>query len=638
MARFTNPFRERKSEQTTSDQEFVRLFSPKILDRLPEPAFANGVHLFMSPPGAGKTTLFRAFTPTALRSFWGNSKVPGIQESAKTLLDRGVLDPKEGPQMLGVALSCSSGYADLPPGASLQDEGLFRALFDCRVVLRTLRSLSAFVGVSGPEALSDVVLEYPGDAADLKVVPREKSASRLAAWAEQCEKDVYSQLDAVAGGDTAKMPAHVRFEGILWLNSVRFVQKGRPIAPRRLLMVDDLQSLRRKQRDLLCKEFIDLRVNSPIWLAQRTEVLGEEILVQGGREGRDIHVYALDELWSAGGGRAFVTFAQNVLHRRLEGQDILPKVPFEQYLKTQIRDAAVRERLEKGIEKFRELAAKYRGEAQYAEWLARADSESAIPTVEALQALYTTSILIARNEGKRQIALVPLAAEELDDRDSSALRAAAEIFTHEELGLPYYFGIDRLCAMATSNVEELLGLTAVLYDALEAMQMLRRPEIALQAEEQEKLLVQAARSKKEFIPRIHEHGTKSLSLLEGIGSFCRERTFVPNAPIAPGVTGIRLSDAEMDQLMQGKGGPAEAVSSLRRVLAECVANNLLVAKESSATTGREGGTTFYLNRMLCACYGLPLQYGGWQDVSVGALLEWMHRGRALARKKDLTAA
>ena len=46
-----------------------------------------------------------------------------------------------GPQVLGVLLSCASGYADLPPGATLDREGLFRALLDCRVVLRTLRSL-----------------------------------------------------------------------------------------------------------------------------------------------------------------------------------------------------------------------------------------------------------------------------------------------------------------------------------------------------------------------------------------------------------------------------------------------------------------------------------------------------------------
>lgn len=39
MAYSPNPFLERMSERTTSDMEFVRLFSPKILEKLAEDAF-----------------------------------------------------------------------------------------------------------------------------------------------------------------------------------------------------------------------------------------------------------------------------------------------------------------------------------------------------------------------------------------------------------------------------------------------------------------------------------------------------------------------------------------------------------------------------------------------------------------------
>lgn len=75
--------------------------------------------------------------------------------------------------------------------------------------------------------------------------------------------------------------------------------------------------------------------------------------------------------------------------------------------------------------------------------------------------------------------------------------------------------------------------------------------------------------------------------------------------------------------------------TLRRVLAECVAENLFVARPSSATTGRDSGMIFYLNRTLCAHFGLPLQLGGWQDVSVEDLIEWMERGRQPSRKARL---
>src|SRR5687767_2180548 len=124
MAYRVNPFLERMSERTTSDQEFVRLFSPKILERLPEDVFEGAVHIFRSSPGGGKTTLLRAFTPTALKSFWNARRSPEIGESYQRLASRGILHDQEGPQLLGVLLSCASGYADLPAGASTARESL----------------------------------------------------------------------------------------------------------------------------------------------------------------------------------------------------------------------------------------------------------------------------------------------------------------------------------------------------------------------------------------------------------------------------------------------------------------------------------------------------------------------------------
>src|SRR5215813_1105362 len=92
-----NPFLDRMSERTTSDQEFVRLFSPKILERLAGDAFAGAVHIFRSPPGGGKTTLLRAFTPTALRAFWNARYVQDMSEAYRGLVTRELLHEQDGP-------------------------------------------------------------------------------------------------------------------------------------------------------------------------------------------------------------------------------------------------------------------------------------------------------------------------------------------------------------------------------------------------------------------------------------------------------------------------------------------------------------------------------------------------------------
>ena len=635
MAYNANPFLERMSERTTSDMEFVRLFSPKILEKLDEDAFDGAVHLFRSAPGAGKTTLLRAFTPPALRAFWNSRNRPELSESFRKLLNRGLLTEGDSPQLLGVFLSCASGFADLPSSEGLQQEGLFRALLNCRIVLRTLRSLSALLGFSAPEQLAEISLNYDM-VPRLQGIPERGNALELATWAEEHEQRVYAQLDTFIGPTSATLPTHVRFEGVLWLQSIRFLHEGRVVAGQRLLMVDDMHKLRRRQRAVLIDELTVMRPSIPVWLAERTVALGTELLSQGVREGRDLREYNLDRMWSdAKGANQFVSYAQNILDRRMKNQDAVPVGSFTQCLRDKLVSSEVRSQVADGIQRFRNEVERHQSNMRYAQWLARADQYTVDQNLESLLELYVTRILLVRDESKRQLSLdLTLTEEELEDRDSSQLRGAAELFMHEELGIPYYFGFERLCVMATNNVEELLALAAALYVGLQAKQVLRKSEPILSPLEQDKLLREAAGRKREFIPKSHTEGTRAQRLLDSIGAFCYDQTFAPNAPYAPGVTGVRLSRSELAKLTAPSNPLGPSGITLQRVLAECAAENLLVQRESQATGSRDSGTVFYLNRSLCAHYGLPLQMGGWRDVSVGELMKWMERRLTPIRKSQ----
>jgi hypothetical protein len=289
----------------------------------------------------------------------------------------------------------------------------------------------------------------------------------------------------------------------------------------------------------------------------------------------------------------------------------------------------IRSHIDPGIQAFRIATQHHQKSVRYSELLSRAERKSAEPTMEMLLDLYVTRILLSRDAGKRQMTLeMALTEEEIEDRDNSQVRSAAEIFLHEELGVPYYYGLERLCVMATSNIEELLALAASLYSGVLARQVLRRPGPELSPADQEKLIREAAKRKLQFVPQSHTEGSRARRLLESIGSFCREKTFLPNAPYAPGVTGVRLSQSEFKKLRTESRLLEEYAKPLLRVLAECTAENLLVVRPSGASTSREPGDIFYLNRTLCAHFGLPLQLGGWQDVSVLDLADWMTRGRA----------
>lgn len=626
MAYNVNPFRERRSERTTSDQEFVLVFSPKILEKLSDDILKGGVHIFRSAPGGGKTTILRAFTPSVLRNFWRAKGDSELKESFPLFVKKGVLDDREGVRLLGILISCSSGYADLPPGTSSIEEGTFRALLDCRIVLRTLRSLINYLEFSTDESLDSVKLEYGEGAQDIQGIPRLDSASKLVEWAKKQEKQIYTELDAFAGLNSQTIPTSQRFESVLWLQSVRFLLDGRPVAEKRLLMIDDLHRLRRKQRDLLVDELTVQRPEIPIWLAMRTLVLGDALLSQGARSGRDIQEYLLEELWGGPKGiHQFIPFAQNVLNKRMNRQNMVTG-SFSQHLREHLETDELRTFIQAGIDAFYTAVKPHENNVRYSEWIARARQKLKEPSFDVLQELFITKILIARDASKKQLSFdLVLPAEKIDDKDKSSLRGAAEIQLHEELKLPYYYGLERLCVMATYNVEELLSLAAALYDGIVARQVLSERNLELSPADQEKIFFESATQRLKFVPKHHTEGARAQKLITSIGSYCRKRTFLPNAPYAPGVTGIRLSHTEMENL-QSPTMLGEQGVLLKRVLSECIAENLLVMRSSSASTAREPGSIFYLNRTLCAHFGLPLQMGGWQDVSCLDLIDWMLNG------------
>ena len=95
MNEVRNPFTVRTSEQA-SDEQYLAFFSSRIVDILPADELWDRLILLASPPGAGKTTLMRLFTPSSLLAIH-RARTPDLRELVTRLERLGALS-EDGPR------------------------------------------------------------------------------------------------------------------------------------------------------------------------------------------------------------------------------------------------------------------------------------------------------------------------------------------------------------------------------------------------------------------------------------------------------------------------------------------------------------------------------------------------------------
>jgi len=609
MAYKKNPFAQRASEQTTSDKEFVNLFSPDILKVLPREVFEHKVVFFRSSPGGGKTTLMRSFSPGALHEFLRGKKSSNsdLTESFCKLKELGVFSDTDQIGLATIRLSCASGYADLPSGSNDLSFSMFRGLVDCRIVLNAVNSFLEIYRIKDNKDVKNVRFVFNGDNNQLRKIPSDSNAQSLLEWAKSYESDFYDKLDFEFSTEDSKFESNLQLEGPIWLSNVAVYHNDIKCAIKPILVFDDLHKLRKKQRTLIITELIEQRNNITIWLSERTTALESGILSQGVRDGREAKEFRLEDLWSTGGrsSTTFLKFAQNVLQRRMQNNVILG-TSFQQYLENE-RELSNESEIIPAIESLFLTENNSLTSNRYDLVVERLDKIKSTITIDNLIEFIKLRILTERDKRRTQMEIdfEPISVEELQIKDTSALTSAAELFLRQTTKMPYYFGFEKLTLLASQNIEELLYISSRLYASISRKKSIFSAEEILSAKEQEKEIVKASKAKLNFIPKNHTHGSKAKRLLESIGSYCKEKTYLPTAPYAPGVTGIRLRRSEMIAMTEGAINRND-LRTLQMVLSECVAENLLLPRESAESTNRDAGTVFYLNRLLCASFDLPL--------------------------------
>jgi hypothetical protein len=634
-----NPFRLRRAESIDTDTAFLTLFEPGILEVLPEPSWAESVHIFRSAAGGGKTSLLRLFTPGALLTLHSRRAEENLRELYQRLKERGAVG-EDGPKWLGVMLLCGRNYAmlqDLDLDQPRKNR-LFFGLLNARIVLATLRSALALRGLEFPRDLSHLQVAAVPDLPPLPDLKLPCDGTELFRWAERFETSVCESLDSFGPLKPDRLPGHEALHSLALIQPGRLLVDGSPVSDHVLLMMDDIHKLSPPQRKLLIEAIIELRSPVGVWIAERFEALNtEEMLASGAAERRDYErPVELEWYWRQHSAR-FERVVLKVADRRVRTAAETELSTFRPCLQDSLEGSEWEPVFARACD---EVAARVRERAgnvdRFREWIAAREQLTGTPRQRAV-AWRTLEILIERDLRKPQRELfdesTSLDEEELEHRDDSKVQQAAELFLAREYELPYYFGPERVARAASLNIQQFLGLAGDIFEEVAAAALLRKPS-SLSPARQHELLKQAARAVWDEIPRRVRHGRELQLFLESIGRFSAWYTYRPTAPNDPGVGGTAMSMSERARLLDPaalRSGPD--LRRLADVLASALAHNLLVADLDYRCKG-ERWMVLNLNRLLCVHFNLPLGYGLYKERPLGVLCEWLDQPFALPSRQE----
>lgn len=634
--RVFNPFKIRFSENIVSDSNFLSLFESRALDLLPENGLWDRVQIFRSAPGGGKTSIFKIFTPDVLHTLYNLR----AQEDYKELYLRteriGIVS-ESGPHVLGIYLSCARVYAnleDLSFDRGKKDR-LFYSLLNARIVLATLKGAMSLRGLNYPDDLNKLHISKPPEPNISNVIPVPCSGTELYEWASSIEKNVFEAIDSFSSTYDNILVGHDDLYSLFILRPKCITFNGNPIARHTLVMLDDVHELTSKQRQNLFEMVTTIRLPVGIWLAERLEALSqEELLTTGATLGREYNEIYLEDFWR--NNRRFEKIFINIADIRARWSDFQIS-SFAGQLENSLDDMEWHHQYLEASQIISErIYKKINSKKKYNNWFSLQKKLQGTPREIAIS-WQAFEIAIERDKKKDQktfgdIFDQPIPEDELKKQEEDqSIKRVAELFLSHEFKFPYYFGTNYLSKVASYNIEQFLAFSGDLFEEIISAKKIKESSI-LKPKRQEEILKESAKKRWNEIPKRMPNGRDVLKLLESFKQLALWETYKMNAPYAPGVTGFAISMDDREKLIDlGIREKNPKYHHLINALSSAISHNLLEVHTDKKQGGKKW-MVFYLNRMLCLHFGLPLQYGGWRPKSVDEINKWLDEGIKLPKK------
>lgn len=621
-----NPFRIRASQRSINDEEFVKLFGSgalELVQNMDDPW--GGLVFLRSAPGGGKTTFLRLLTPRPLQLTYTLSDHHDQVKSTHDGLKRVGAVSDQGPEILGTMVVFTTEYRELAE----YDRGnsLFRELLNSRIVIAVLRSLLERGDRVFPDDLGTLSIAWKPESA--ATIPASASGQELFEWASEIENGFYERMDDL-GEQPMPADGHARLDGLKWFAQSSITDANGPVNIKRVLLFDELQTLSTEQRIALTELITNARENCGIWVAERLEALNHrDLLSEGALEERDYEgVIQLERRW-AGSGRTktYAKFVEQIANLRAAKAEGFEQRDFYSLIADRDDPAKWDRVYEAASAAIRSRIVEAAGDVErYEQWLDRTAQVAGSPYERAMQ-WRITEILVQRDLNKRQGTFsFDVLTEEQFEKRAKGTERAAEHFLRTELDAPVYFGRDTLAVVSSSNVDQYLEVAGELFAEISAK--FRRPRMvpsALSSERQDAIIRRVAGQRWKGLVRRLPQGSAAKQFLSGFAAFSRAQTFRPTAPYVPGVTGFAITMGDRKTLIDSSDEQIKHLVKLRDVLTSLVAHNLLIPSIDRQHSGKSI-VLFYLNRLLCVQFNLPLGYGGWRAKSLIDLNQWMERG------------
>lgn len=611
-----NPFQIKRFEHADSPAVFLQLFNCSALKIIDSNAFRN-VTFFSSSPGAGKTTLFKAFSAEILHYVCSQPpRSPLGSELRSYMEDVGSVSGREV-KLLSCHLSCASSYKLLEEmfENGRRTQVLF-ALLNCRISIAFIRSIAILADFKGESEYTGITFkEIPNEMASIK--DELSDGWSLFKWACRQERKLCKYLD---GNDTESLDFGFLHTSLLLLKIFEpqnIEINGEFPFEHSLVIFDDFHTLVQRQQEQIINALYMLRPNVGIWIGQRLEGLSSRQIISsnGGLQREYNGWYVLDEYWTSNRG-AFRKALSDIADRRVQMARLPEIEQFYSCLAEAIDEKENEVILKSGIASLKkELSCMPRVADKYAEIFNKIASKKNLSLL--LQATYYQCLKIQiLREDERQLSLYLGETEDWAGFETffSKNSSVAEYYFCRNNKLPCYFGLKRLLLLSSHNIEQFLYFSAGIFERSRAQALGKKlnNRYQLDAEKQDRFIREAADKKWQDMNYRYVDAKYIQGFLNNISLLCiPTRDAGRNSYSGGAITGIAVKTAE---LSSRPTKDPEDYDKVMDVLSRCVASNYL--EKMSVTHSSTNYTVFYLNRWLCVHYDLPLGYGGWKGVSI----------------------